>query len=428
MAKRTWTNNETFAADVEVTHFGAAPLVGIAPQWTVTCGTDQVASGSLPIRDVPIGHAIGLGRIELPLSQFDRAAELKLTVSLADAESTNDWDFWVYPAEVDTTTPDDVLEVGELDETAVAHLSQGGRVLLTADPRSVKTNVEIGFSSIFWNTAWTGGQAPQTLGILCDPKHPALDSFPTEYHSNWQWWELISRSGAMVLDDLPTGLRPIVQVVPDWFTPQRLGLVFEAKVHSGKLLVCSIDLKGDLSKRPVARQMRHTLLRYLASDAFDPQHEVKPEQVQGLFRELPALQRLGAKVWADSQQRGYEAALAIDGNPGTMWHTAWEPQLSAPPHWLAIDLGKPVSLAGLTCLPRSDQDNGRIGAYEIYVSDDPDGWDSPVASGQWKNDAKPKTIRFPQPITGRYLKLVALREIKDRSWSSLAEIDVIVAE
>ena len=33
-----------------------------------------------------------------------------------------------------------------------------------------------GFSSIFWNTAWTHHQAPHTLGILCDPRGPAFAS------------------------------------------------------------------------------------------------------------------------------------------------------------------------------------------------------------------------------------------------------------
>ncbi len=428
MAKRTWTNRETFTADVEVTHFGAAPLTGITPRWVVTCGMKKVASGMLPIQDVPIGSAIELGQIELPLSQFDQPAQLKLTVGLDGTEYANDWDIWVYPTQVDTATPDDVMEVDELNDAAIANLQQGGKVLLLADPHSVKNDVEIGFSSIFWNTAWTGGQAPHTLGILCDPKHLALTSFPTEYHSNWQWWELVSRSGAMVMDDLPAGLRPIVQVVPDWFAPQRLGLVFEAKVHSGQLLVCSIDLDEDLSSRPAARQMRNSLLRYMGSAAFAPQHTVTTDQVRGLFREVPTVRKLGAKAWADSQQSGYEAARAIDGNPATMWHTAWEPQLISPPHWLAIDLQQPVTLAGLNCLPRSDQENGRIGTFEVYASDDPEQWGEPVASGQWKNDAKPKIVRFDQPASGRYVKLVVLREVNGRAWSSIAEIDVAIAE
>ena len=36
---------------------------------------------------------------------------------------------------------------------------------------------------------------PTTLGILCDPRHPALANFPTEFNSNWQWWYLVSRPG-----------------------------------------------------------------------------------------------------------------------------------------------------------------------------------------------------------------------------------------
>ena len=63
-------------------------------------------------------------------------------------------------------------------------------------------DVAIGFSSIFWNTAWTARQPPHTLGILCNPKHPALAEFPTEYFSNYQWWDAMSHSGAIRFDRL----------------------------------------------------------------------------------------------------------------------------------------------------------------------------------------------------------------------------------
>jgi hypothetical protein len=88
----------------------------------------------------------------------------------------------------------------------------------------------------------------------------------------------------MVLDGLPKRLRPIVQVVPDWFEPRRLGLVFEAKLGAGKLIVCSVDLATDLAQRPAARQLRHSLLQYMSSEAFDPQFTLAAEQVRGLFR------------------------------------------------------------------------------------------------------------------------------------------------
>jgi hypothetical protein len=152
------------------------------------------------------------------------------------------------------------------------------------DPAKIKSTVQIGFSSIFWNTAWTHNQAPHTLGILCDPKHPALVEFPTEYHSNWQWWELIHGSSAMVLDGLPANLNPIVQPIDTWFENRRLGLLFEASVNGGKLLVCSMDLKNDLARRPVARQMRHSILQYMDGPAFAPKQIVTPETIRSLIK------------------------------------------------------------------------------------------------------------------------------------------------
>jgi hypothetical protein len=181
-----------------------------------------------------------------------------------------------------------VTVVRELDAAAEAVLRDGGRVVLVPPPGRVRGDalgrVELGFSSIFWNTAWTSRQAPHTLGILCDPAHPALARFPTDSHTDWQWWYLVTRAGAMILDALPRDLRPTVQVIDDWFTSRKLGLVFEARVGRGRLLVSSIDLEsGDVAANPVARQMRESLLAYAASDRFRPSVEVGAEQIRSLF-------------------------------------------------------------------------------------------------------------------------------------------------
>ena len=180
----------------------------------------------------------------------------------------------------DTQPSPGVVIAEELNDQALAVLNAGGKVLLLLPPSRVKgdpsAKVELGFSSIFWNTAWTGRQAPTTLGILCDPKHPALASFPTEFHSNWQWWYFISQAEAMILDDLPKELRPTVQVIDDWVTSRKLGLVFEARMGAGSLLVCSIDLRKDLEHNPVARQMLHSLLHCMDSSRFKPKVTVAP--------------------------------------------------------------------------------------------------------------------------------------------------------
>jgi len=158
--------------------------------------------------------------------------------------------------------------------------------LLTLPPESIRNfdaaPVRLGFSSIFWNTAWTQRQPPTTLGILCDPKHPALAQFPTEFHSDWQWWYLLHRAGALRLDALPRDLHPIVRTIDDWATARPLALMIEGRVARGKILVCGFDLTGFLTD-PVSLQMKKSLLDYMQSDAFDPKTKLQPEQISQLL-------------------------------------------------------------------------------------------------------------------------------------------------
>jgi hypothetical protein len=144
--------------------------------------------------------------------------------------------------------------------------------------------VAVGFSSIFWNTAWTHNQPPHTLGILCDPKNPVFNSFPTEYHSNWQWWDPVSHSQAMILNGFPSGLKPLIQPVDTWFENRRLAIAFEVKAGGGKLLVCSIDMGEDLSDRPVTNQLKLSILNYMNSSSFEPETEVGLNKIRELFR------------------------------------------------------------------------------------------------------------------------------------------------
>jgi hypothetical protein len=144
--------------------------------------------------------------------------------------------------------------------------------------------IPVGFSSIFWNTAWTHGQPPHTLGILCNPKNPALQYFPTHYYSDYQWWDAMSHSNVIILDSVSKKLQPIVRVIDDWVISRPLGLLFECKVGKGKLLVSGIDLLTDAGKRPEARQLLYSLKKYMMSSAFNPAVDVSLSKIQSLYR------------------------------------------------------------------------------------------------------------------------------------------------
>jgi len=430
MKKRTWTNDEVFTAAIEVSHFGAAPIEQALTLWTIIDAEGkQIASGKLARENIEQGNAIGLGGISVPLAQIRKAGKFVLKVSLAGTNCTNDWDFWVYPETIDTSAPDGVRLADQLDAETLEYLASGGKVILLPDPALIKGDesgkVPPGFSSIFWNTAWTRRQAPHTLGILCDPGHPALAGFPTEYHSNWQWWDLVTKSGTMILDDFPSDLRPVVQVIDDWFTNRRLGLIFEARVNGGSLLVCSIDLKTDLEKRPVARQMLRSLLSYVASPAFSPEESLNVKLVRDLFAKPSVMQSKGAKVVrVDSFAPGYEGSRAIDGDPATIWHTAWESAPVSYPHEIVIELASATTIKNFSYLPRQDIDNGWIHEYELYVSSDGENWGEPAAKGAFEEGAGVKNVRLEEPVTGRFIRLAALNGFDGKPFAAVAELGI----
>jgi len=288
LAKRVFTNNEEFHAGIEVAHFGPADLQNTAARWRIRAAAGAViARGEFEARSLPTGMVTPLGEVKLLLAGAAKAAALSLEVALPGTRFVNDWNFWVYPSGQLADAPGVTL-TRQLDAGALAALRSGGRVVLLGDPRTVRGNTAGHFDPIFWNKMWFPKQRQHTLGILVDPKHPALAGFPTAFHSDWQWQDLQNNSKPMVLDDLPKAFQPVVQVIDDWNTCRKLGLLFEARVEKGSLLVCAIDLERDLGQRPAARQFRRSLLEYAAGDGFQPKAQLEITQVQALFSEIEA--------------------------------------------------------------------------------------------------------------------------------------------
>ena len=434
----TWSLDETFGAAIEVAHYGPSNLRGVSGAWSLrTPSGEVVCEGSFGPVDVQAGAVTLLDVIGGPLAMVRRAEALLLSVSLGEVR--NEWTVWVYPPwkdEVDSegchlADSDDestgdakkVLLATSFDETVQEAVTRGGRVLLT--PRVLKRPFvkRTGFLSVYWSAGWWG-DAFSSLGIVCDPDHPALAGFPSEGHSDWQWHTLVQDALTFDLTGRMKGIEPIVQPVSDFHHNRLLAHLFEVRVGEGSLLVCGYDLQTELTKRHAARQMRRSLLQYMNSPAFDPGYTISMSAVEEMFLP-PLMSRLDAGATADSSSRGNEADKAIDGDPSTIWHTAWEEGSDLLPHHLVIDLKKPIRLSGLTYLPRQEMANGRIAQYEIAVSLDGKKWSVPVASGEWPNDAALKTITFDRPVDARFVKLVALREVNGEPWTSAAEVEVI---
>lgn len=279
--------NENFHAAVEFAHFGPAPLSGKTVYWRLEYASNHqiISNGQWTGVSIPLGNNLEIGSVDQPLDEVRTPAKLKFIVGIDGTSFENDWDVWVYPAQLDVEEPGDVVITSSWPQARTA-LDSGQKVLFTIEKGNLKPeaggNVAVGFSSIFWNTSWTRGQAPHTLGVLCDPDDPIFQSFPTDFHTNWEWWELLHDAQAMVLDDFPATLDPTVKMIDTWFSNRRLALLFEAKAGHGKLIVCSMNLSPD--GRPVARQLRHSILRYMHSRKFNPTVAVDEKQISKLLK------------------------------------------------------------------------------------------------------------------------------------------------
>ncbi len=261
------------------------------------------------------------------------------------------------------------------------------------------------------------------LGLWCDAKHPALAEFPTEQFGDWQWIELARNARAMNLDTLPRQLQPMVQPIDDWNRNYKLGLVFECAVGTGHLMVCSADLEDSLETRPVARQLRRSLLDYMAGAKFKPEVAVTAAELGGLFFDTRIMRKLGATV----KSNGPEANV-IDGDPNTFWQAGGARSGGRHPYELTISFPVPVTMSGVVLMPRQNDRNheGDIRGYEIQASDDGTAWHE-VKRGELVSTFDPQRVEFSDKLTTQHLKFTALSGFGADQSASLAELAVIYA-
>jgi hypothetical protein len=426
--QRTYTTDQPFEGEAELAHYGPADLAAVRPEWSITDDRGHlVASGRLPETTARTGTVTALGGIKAALTGVAAPAKLKVTISVPAAKTANDWDIWVYPPSVAPTPPAAVTTCDTWADTQAA-LARGGTVVFLAAKARTPQSLAERFLPVFWSPVWFPTQKPNTMGLLCDPRHPLFAAFPTASHSDWQWYDLMQNSRSFVLDATPPSYRPIVQVIDNFARNQKLGVIFEGRVGAGKLLVCGFALSPTATD-PAARQLLASVYRYVGSPAFKPTQELSVDVLERLFtaKFTNRLTELGATVRADSAARDFAADNAIDGDAQSVWHTSWNEPVANFPHELIVQWDKPIPVNGITVLPRQDGNrNGWIKDYAVHVSRDGRAWGDPVAVGTFAPDATLKTIRFPRPVDTRYIKLVARSGFDStKPYASLAEISIV---
>ena len=236
------------------------------------------------------GELTEVGTITSGLASIDKATKVTLELSITGTPYRNNYNLWIYPEKIEKQTEGFKI-VNTMDAPTLSLLENGENLLWFPEVEQYP-DVTVGglFQTDYWNyrmfksiCEWAKKPvSPGTLGLLIDDHHPVFANFPTDFHTNWQWFPMVKASRPLIIDRLPENYRPIVQVIDNIERNHKLGLIMEFSVGKGKLLICMTDLTK-LENYPEARQLYAGIVNYMNSDLFRPVTKLSAKEVNELF-------------------------------------------------------------------------------------------------------------------------------------------------
>lgn len=278
MEQYTYTNREVLQGEVVFANYGKETIQG-----TVLCqlweGETLVEEVTLPTVSLPHSHLSSCGLFTMQLEWIREPKRLSLKVYVG--QYTADYPVWVYPEE-EVVIPKGILVTASFCE-AIEALRQGDTVFFSPEatkeriPHSIQTN----FTTDFWSVGTFSFQEGY-MGILVDPNHPLFEHFPTEYHSNWQWWPLTNARAMILSQEQNNQLYNLMEAMDCYARLRRLSFGFECKVGSGKLLVSSLGLLEKQHTKE-GKALFSSILKYMCSEQFQPEPTMSETQLIALF-------------------------------------------------------------------------------------------------------------------------------------------------
>jgi hypothetical protein len=294
MPRFCWTTRDTINAAIQIANYGLAALTQKTISWRfILKENDRVMdSGNLTKDIIPQGEITTAGEIKIKPGNLEKATEARIEITLEGTGYKTQYPIWVYPAVNNVITPVGIKIASLLTPDVISTLNAGGKVLFFPDLKANENNsVEGMYITDFWN--WDMFRkftemvhkkvSPGTMGIITNPVYPLFVDFPTDFHSNRQWWAIVKNSRPLILDNTPREYRPIVQVIDNIGRNHKLGLIFEFRVGTGKILVCASNLPA-LTDKPEAQQLYASILKYMQLEQFNPPAEISITELKRLLR------------------------------------------------------------------------------------------------------------------------------------------------
>ncbi len=276
--KAAYLTTEPFTADIIVANYDPS-LTSAETVWQLTDSKGKtIGEGTLPAARLNPG-VNRIGSISASLSGITKPEKLMFTVSLPTREASNSWSIWAYPELPAAADFGSVIPTRSIDE-ALALLKEGKNVLLSPE-RSEINATQAKFVPVFWSPVHFPHEAG-AMGITCHADHPALEQFPNDGHTDWQWWHTLTNSSFVDMDLLP-GASPIIEMVDNFTTNRSLAILMEAKIGEGRLMITTADLLAP-ELHATQRQLLESIINYMNSSAFNPSASLEESALKDLVK------------------------------------------------------------------------------------------------------------------------------------------------
>ena len=433
LPKFVWSNTEVFTADALFTNWSETSRSKTEIIYKIVNLKGEVlAEKKFNPSIIERGDAVKLGQITLDLKEIDKAQKLRLMAYIAGGDIQNSWDFWVYPQSTPIHKEFNQLVVTEWNQEIADRLERGGTVILSLLESQIKGEMPYAFLPIYWTQFDKMGNS-QSMGLVCNPEHSLFNDFPTDFHTNWQWWELLRTAKPIIFDQFgmknswSKSFKPLLQLIDGWKTNRKVGVLAEAKYGAGKLLITSMDLISDLENRIVAKQFRHSLSQYIQSEHFAPQEQVSYEQITALLKAETQIKKDSPikKVSTTSAEFSYPSEAMIDGREDSFWHSKYGEGVQKLPIDIILALKKEEAVGGIIYTPRQDKRTGRIKAYQVYLSRNGKEWGIPIVKDEFNDSNSKQEIDLLYFHKAKYIKIQVLS-----SWEiphvAVSELELLV--
>ncbi len=287
--KYVYTTGESFSARILLRNYRPDTPSTCPVTWQLCRENNTVVASGEYQSPTTCGRVIDVGIIDIPLPTLDFPETMTLRLHIPAWSVKNSYTLTVYPtiSLPPLSLTGNIIITQDID-TALDALYQGGRVFFLAN--DIKNAIDGFYCTDFWcypmfrDICVSMGKpvAVGTMGLCIDENHPALSQFPTKSYTTPPWYDIITRARAAILDDYPD-LTPIVSVIDNFERNHKLGILFEACVGNGKLLICTSRLH-EIDDRDEVRWLMRSLMTYIESDKFAPRTTLTADNIRDILQ------------------------------------------------------------------------------------------------------------------------------------------------